>query len=134
MADSRLELLRRSYAAYAAGDADAAVEVWHPECEWDMGLNAAATSEPVFRGHDGIRTFITETSSTADVQADILEVRGDGDRLLIRGMNRFHMRAYEVDLTNQPFGQVCEFKDGLILRVTQTDDPPPGWEDAEPVE
>jgi ketosteroid isomerase-like protein len=131
MTDSRLDLLRRSYAAFSASDPDAQVAVWHPDCEWDMGPNVL--SEAVFRGHDGLRSFIAETTSLADrVEAEILEVRGHGEDVLIRGVNRF--RAYERTVTNQPFGQVCEFRDGLIFRVTQTHDPPPGWEEATPIE
>ena len=42
-------------------------------------------------------------------------------------------RALGIDVASLPFGQVIEFSDRKVLRVTQTDDPPPGWGDAMPV-
>ena len=97
--------------------------------------SAGVLPVPVFYGYDGIREFIAIVAETAEtIDARMLETRSLGPNVLTRGFNTFRMRRHDVDLTNQPFGQVCEFKDGLILRVTQTDDPPPGWEDAEALE
>jgi ketosteroid isomerase-like protein len=131
--DLRVDLLRRSYEGFAAMDADAVKAVWHPDCEWHMG--PMILPEPVFHGHEGIDEFMAIVAETAEtIDARMLETRVLGAHLLIRGFNTFRMRRHDVDMTNQPFGQVCEFKDGLIFRITQTDDPPPGWEDGEPVE
>jgi ketosteroid isomerase-like protein len=132
--DSRLELLERSYEAFAASDAEAAVTVWHPDCEWDMGPAGVVSPEAVWRGHDGIRAFFGEVARTADrVDATMLGVRSEGDKLLVRGVNHFSLRDTQAEVSNQPFGQVCEFRDGLLWHVTQTEDPPPGWDDADPV-
>jgi hypothetical protein len=131
--DLRLDLLRRSYAGFNAMDPEAISVFWHADCEWHMGDQGLA--DPVFHGHDGIRAFIGEIATIADgIESEILEVRDDGGNLLIRGVNSFHIRDHDVDATNQPFGQVAEFRDGLIFRITQTDDPPPGWESAAPIE
>jgi hypothetical protein len=63
----------------------------------------------------------------------VLELRADDERLLVRGSMHGRNRALGIDVASLPFGQVVEFSDRKVLRVTQTDDPPPGWADAMPV-
>jgi hypothetical protein len=38
-----------------------------------------------------------------------------------------------VETATAPFGQAIEFKKRRILRVSQTYDPPPNWDEARPV-
>jgi len=61
MPAEKLALTQRSYAAFCDGpDIDALLTVWHPECEWRMGSIGAAFGTDVFRGHEGLRTLVSE--------------------------------------------------------------------------
>ena len=62
----------------------------------------------------------------------MLELRLANERLLVRGSMHGRNRALRIDVASLPFGQVVEFSERKVLRVTQTDDPPPGWDDAVP--
>ena len=131
--EGRLETLWRSYNAFGARDADALVAAWHPDGEWVMGPGAAAIGDEAFRGHERLREFVRRLDEEFwVVEADMREVREHGETLLVRGLNRMGIRGMD-EVLDFPYGQVVEYRDGLIRRVTQTDDPPPGWEDASPL-
>ncbi len=135
MTDWRVELCRRSYAAWAAHDPDALRDVWSEESEWDMGPVGATGLGPVYRGHDGLsRMFEEITGAFAAFAPRIIELRLFGEAVLVRGDAIGTSELMGAEITTAPFGQVIEFEPGRILRVTQTDDPPPHWEDAQPVE
>ena len=56
--EERLELTRRSYAAWSAADVEGTVALFDPECEWRLGDVGAALGADVYRGHDGRRQFM----------------------------------------------------------------------------
>ena len=128
MTDWRAEVCRSSYAAFVAGDAEALVKLYEPDCEWDVGPMAAAGAGPVFRGHAGLRDWMAELTGAFDGFAPrIMEIRKSGDRLLVRGDAIGTSQVMGVDTATAPFGQVIEFRNRRILRVTHTDDPPTNW-------
>jgi ketosteroid isomerase-like protein len=132
--DWRADLCYRSYAAWVAEDSDALIGLFAENCEWNVEAMAATGIGPVYRGHEGLRRFMREI--TADWEAFepvVLELRAADERLLVRGSMHGRNRALGIDVASLPFGQVVEFTDRKVLRVTQTDDPPPGWADAMPV-
>jgi ketosteroid isomerase-like protein len=60
MSAENVELVRRLYAAFKAGDNVWPFEVYDAEIEWDIsavpwGLELGF--EPIYRGHDGVRAF-----------------------------------------------------------------------------
>ena len=131
--EERLDVCRRSYAAFAARDADKATGLYHPDCEWVMGEIALAVDTPVFTGHAGLRDFMSllrEDFEEFDCQ--IVEARAREDLVLIRGMVAGRPLSAEM-MVEQRLAQVIEVQDGLIRRVTQTDDPPPGWDVGRPL-
>jgi uncharacterized protein len=80
MSKQNVEIVRRSFEAFARGDLDAAFADYHPDVEW-----CTASDEPdqeVYRGIDGLRRF-------ADVIAEPWEDRFDGtvsaDEFIDRG-------------------------------------------------
>jgi len=132
---SPAERVRASYAAIAARDAERLVAQYDPEVVWDFGPMAAATPQRIWEGHAGLRDMLDEFATTlADYDLQPLELRWHGEQMLVRGVFRAfvaHMPEVGVEST---FGQVIDFREGLIFRVLNTDDPPPGWEDATPAE
>ncbi len=134
MGDWGVQQAPASYAAFVAGDADALVALYHRECVWDFGPMAAAFPRREWRGHEGVRDLVGEFGATlADFEPSIAELRRDGDRMLVRGAARLDLERASPLVVQGGFGQVVEFRDERILRVTVTDDPPPGWDDATPV-
>jgi hypothetical protein len=118
-----------------AGDADALVKLYEPDCEWDLGPMAGVGLGPVYRGHAGLRDLLREfTGAFEGFAPRIIELRLWGEQLLIRADAVGRSRLMEIETTNAPYGQVAEFRNRRGLRVTHTSDPPPNWDEAQPVE
>jgi hypothetical protein len=64
----------------------------------------------------------------------ILELRLSGEQLLVRADAIGKSEMMGVETATAPFGQVIDFNDRRILRVSHTYDPPPDWDDAQPVQ
>ena len=135
MTDWRVRLCRGSYAAWAAGDLEGVLELYDPECEWDMGPMAAAGLGPVFEGHAGLRRLFADLTGAfpEGFAPRIMELRLLGDQLLVRGDAIGTSELVQVETTTAPYGQIIDFKDGRIRKVSQTDDPPPDWDKANAV-
>jgi ketosteroid isomerase-like protein len=134
VSDWRSELLRASYAAFDRLDADAAVQLHHPDCEWETGVASAALGEAVYRGHDGVRALMSAVRDVfPDWHPEIAELRAREDgALLVHSRVRATSRDSGMPVEIPAMGQVIEFRDRKIARVTQTSFPPPGWETATP--
>jgi ketosteroid isomerase-like protein len=133
--DWRVDLCRSSYAAWVAADAEALVELYDTDCEWDVGPMGATGLGPVYRGHAGLRQMFRELTGAFESFAPrILELRLAGQRLLVRADAIGKSELMGVETATAPFGQVIEFKERRILRVCHTYDPPPNWDDAQLVE
>jgi ketosteroid isomerase-like protein len=134
MGDRRAEMTRRSYTAFSRLDHEAVHAVWHPDCTWEMGPWSLFVPESVWRGHEGLSRFIEICRRDfQSFEASIVEARSDDEVVLVRGNVKVVMRTVPEPLESR-FGQVITFRDGLLHGVVQTDDPPPGWADAEPID
>jgi ketosteroid isomerase-like protein len=132
--DWRVDLCRRSYAAWVAADADALVELYDPDCEWDVGPMAAAGLGPVYRGHPGLREMLRELTGAFEGFAPrIIELRVFGEGLLVRADAIGTSQLMHVETATAPFGQAIKFRTRRILSVSHTYDPPPNWDQAQPV-
>lgn len=131
--EEKLELCRRSYAAFSTGpDLDALLRLYDTDCEWRMGHMAGAIS--TFHGHDGLCQFVNELGEMfAEFKVEIDSARiTHGGNLLLQGhaSGRFATTGIDVQLV---IWQEGAFRDGRILRVVQTEGPPAGWDSAEVV-
>ena len=131
--EERLDLCRRSYAAFSAQDIEMIEGMYHPDFEWHLGDMGLAVGTPVFAGASGLRDFMRLlTDEFGGFHTDIVEARGHGEQLLLR--SRMRARPLQGETTvEQRLAQVIEFRDGLFWRVFQTDDPPPGWDEGRPL-
>jgi ketosteroid isomerase-like protein len=130
--EERLALTKRSYAAWGAGDEEAMVALFDPECEWRLGDVGAALGTEVYRGHNGLRDFMRVLRTFFEgMHGEVDEARADGERILIR--SRVAGRSETFGDVSQRQAQVLEFRGDRILSITQTADPPPGWEGARPL-
>jgi hypothetical protein len=131
----KLALTKRAYAAFSPPDIASIILLYHPECEWRMAPGRAAFGTDAFHGHDGLREFVSFIDEAADsYAAEIDEVRITREGALLIH-NTTHARssgAAQLELSSKGW-QAIEFRDGLILTITQSAGPPPGWDEAIPV-
>ena len=118
----KLALVQRSYAAFNAGlDIEALIPLYDPECEWRMGWMGAAFGTESFRGHDGLRAWLStidEGFEDPEWEIDEAKITGDGV-LLLRGHSHGRSRGTHIDLSIPAFWQEIAFRDRLLLSVVQ---------------
>jgi ketosteroid isomerase-like protein len=62
-----VEVVRRGYAAFAARDVDALLEIAAPDCELHLdGTARAIAREKPYRGHDGVREYFADVARVWD--------------------------------------------------------------------
>jgi hypothetical protein len=131
----KLALAQRSYATFGRLDSEALIPLYHPECEWRMGSMGAAFGTEAFRGHNGLREFVTGISEGTDSFEAVI----DGARITSEGIlqlfghNNARSSVNHIEVSRS-FWQEIEFRDGLILTVVPFDEPPPGWDEATPLD
>ena len=113
MVSSNIELVRRSFAAVAAWDVDALLELYHPEIEL-LPLTGTRIETGGYRGHEGVLAYMQEAHDLWDV----LEPQGDqfhdlGDRVLVVGHCRVRGRSSGAE-DDPACCWVIGLRDGLI--------------------
>jgi ketosteroid isomerase-like protein len=128
----KLALAQRSYAAFSPPEIEALIPLYHPDCEWRMGSAGAAFGTEAFRGHDGLRAWVSAINEGfEDFATAIDEARITGaGALLLRIHAHGRSRGTKMELAIPAAWQEGEMRDGLIVRVVQCAEPPPGWDDA----
>ena len=113
--------VRRLADAINRRDADAAVEVCHPDVEF---LSVLAVSGRAFVGHDGIREYFEDISSAWEewrVEVHHVAPASDGRVAIVMTM---HMRGKGSGAPlSQLTGHVWTLKDGKLLRNQPFRDP-----------
>ena len=117
MASENIELVRRAFERYSAGDVDGWVACWDAAGEWTpTAAGEVEGSARTYRGHDELRAFhaeIEDALSGVTVQAS--DYREVGDTVValgqLRGKGAASGAAFE-----QEFGWVFEVRDGRIVR------------------
>ena len=132
----KLALAQRSYAAFSAGlDIEALIPLYHPECEWRLGHVGAAAGTDAYRGHDGLREWVSEIDEGFEsfaVVIDEAKITREGV-LLLRNHSNGRTRGTHMELSTPEGWQQIEFRDGLALTVVEFHEPPAGWDEATPV-
>lgn len=132
----KLALARRSYAAFSDGPNVAAIlPLYHRESEWRLGYISAAVGTEAFEGHDGLRGLVSAIGDGFDrYSVEIKEARiGRDSLLLLHGHVLARSRGTHLELSMEIW-QELDFRDGLIVGVTQLATPPIGWDEATPVD
>ena len=110
MSQENVELARRAYAAFQAGDFDEWVSYFDPAVEFN-----ASEMEGSFHGHEGLREWAAGLlAAFPDWRPSIVEMRDLDDLVLIhataRGAGAGSGVGIEVD-----FWQAVEFRDGRMV-------------------
>jgi ketosteroid isomerase-like protein len=129
--EDRLDLVKRSWSAFSNRDADALTPLFAPDCEWTMTPAVAAMLGERFIGHDGIRSLVQIfVDNASSLRGEIVEAKvAEDGTLLLEGRNVARSAVVGAE-TEFRLWQVIEFQDRFILRVTDLEEPPPGWDTA----
>jgi ketosteroid isomerase-like protein len=111
---TREELVRRVNELWNAGERGVHEKYADPECEVRSAMTGA-----VFRGYDGVRSWMQEIDEQFDTWRIRLDefVHATGERLLVLGSIQLHGRGSGIDI-EVPVGWLYEFRGERILRLT----------------
>jgi ketosteroid isomerase-like protein len=116
MSQENVDLVRRSFEAYANGGIEATFPFYAPDIIWDPG--AEWVEETVYRGHDGIRRIDgVFLENFDDYSLRLHDVRAVGDRVvaLYEAIGRIKGSTSTI---RQPVGIVIdEIRDGKIAAI-----------------
>jgi ketosteroid isomerase-like protein len=94
MSEENIEKLRRAYKAFSRGDFDAASEIAHPEIEFvRAGGQSSVTGAVAFRAW-------MEPDAIEDARIQPLEFRTNGNKVLVRQLNRGRGAGSGIELEN----------------------------------
>lgn len=103
--------LRRTYEAFSRGDFDTAMEIAHPEIEL-----ALPGGQSPLRGADAVRAWM-EPDALEDQQAELLELRVNGDKALIRSRNRARGAGSGIEIDVELWAVWTLDDDGRVTRI-----------------
>jgi ketosteroid isomerase-like protein len=126
----QLELVRRSYAAFGALDAEALVQLYTADCRWELGEWGAALGAEAVGGHEELRAWISDIIELCDeLTIGIVEARVLDDHLLVHGRGRARFKS-GIEAPFAPWWQEITFATDRIARVTQLPSEPSAWQRA----
>jgi ketosteroid isomerase-like protein len=116
MSEENVEIVRRSFAAYARGDIEETLTYIDPEGVLQSAIIGGAEGN-VYRGHDGFRTWHAETEAAfEELTTELMEFRDLGDRVL--GLGHVHARGRESGLElDSETGWIFTLRDGKVVKA-----------------
>ena len=120
MSGENLEIVQGVIDASRRGDMEAVFAAYDTDIEWHIGNVAAPITdfEPVYRGHDGIRTFWrTWFEGWENVSFDYEDFIDAGARVITVLTQRMRGRTSGVDQEWVSYAQTWTIRDGKIVRV-----------------
>lgn len=107
-------LVTRSFEAICAWDVDTLLELYHPEVEL-LPLTGTRVESGGYRGHDGVRAYMSEARDLWEVLQPVGDVFTDvGDHVLVTGHCRVRGRSSGAE-SNPVCAWVVGVRDGLIV-------------------
>jgi ketosteroid isomerase-like protein len=107
-------IVARSFEAMCAWDLDTLLQLYHPDIEF-LPLTGTRVESGGYRGHQGVRAYMSEARDLWDVLQPIGEVFTDvGDHVLVTGRCRVRGRASGAE-SNPACAWVVGVRDGVIV-------------------
>jgi ketosteroid isomerase-like protein len=107
-------LVTRSFEAMCAWDLDTLLQLYHPDVAF-LPLTGTRVESGGYRGHEGVRAYMSEARELWDVLQPIGEVFTDvGDHVLVTGRCRVRGRASGAE-SNPACAWVVGVRDGVIV-------------------
>jgi|SoiMethySBSTD1v2_1073268.scaffolds.fasta_scaffold301816_1 ketosteroid isomerase-like protein len=114
MSQQNVEIVRRFY---AEPKTELALDFYAPDIEWDMTHYADWMDDPVFRGHDGVRTFMRNWIASFDKwELTVDRVIDAGDDVIAVVNDMVYVRGSRVPI-HRSFAQIFTFRAGVITTV-----------------
>ncbi|MGA8805580.1 MAG: nuclear transport factor 2 family protein [Solirubrobacterales bacterium] len=129
MSKENVEVVRRIVDAHQRGDFASVFAAYDPAIEWHTGSVGAQWSgdsraaqwsdfEPVYHGHEGVRTFWrTWFAAWETVDFQYEEFIDAGDQVLCILSQRMRGRTSGVELEWSSYAQVWTIREGKVIRV-----------------
>ena len=109
-----VELVRRSFEAMGVWDVDTLLRLYDPDVVF-LPLTGTRVESGGYRGHDGVRAYMSEARDLWDVLEPVGEVFTDvGDHVLVTGRCRVRGRSSGAE-SNPACAWVVGVRDGLIV-------------------
>ena len=124
MSQENVDVVRRAWDCWIAGDMDQLFTFFHPEVVWSTTNFEGWPEDDVYQGHDGVRRFFEQWRASWDrYEAGIHEiVDAGGDDVLVFCWQRGYGSGSQVPV-EMDFGQATTVRDGLIQRMDAYSDP-----------
>jgi ketosteroid isomerase-like protein len=111
MSGEHVEKLHQAYEAFSQGDFDAAIEIAHPEVEFDR----VGGQSPI-KGAQALRDWM-EPDAIEDASVEPLEFRVNDDKVLVRQILRGRGAGSGIELANEAWAVWTFDEDGLVTRL-----------------
>jgi ketosteroid isomerase-like protein len=120
MSKENVEIVRRVYDAVARGDAETVLALYDSAVEWDFSHSPYRSflKHDVYRGRDGLRSFIRERYEEAwqSAEDELEELIGVGEQVISVITSRGRGRASGIQVEKTHAG-VWTVRDGRVVRV-----------------
>jgi uncharacterized protein len=120
MSRENVELVRRVYEAYERGDFPAVFAAYDPEIEWNVGRVASAGLgfDPLYVGHDGVRSFWRQWVSAWETTSfEYEEFIDAGEQVVVLLSQRMRGRTSGIELEWNSYAQVWTVREGKLVRT-----------------
>jgi limonene-1,2-epoxide hydrolase len=130
--EEKLRFLLAGHAAFSERDVDGVIRIYAPDCEYVVQPSSVAMVGEGAVGHDGLRAMLqVYFEAVSSLKLEILEAKIGAEGVL---MTRERISAVSAVMgveLSQGMWHATEFRDALILKRTDFQEPPPGWDAAE---
>jgi ketosteroid isomerase-like protein len=120
MSQPNVEIVRRVYDAIDRGDAATVLALYDPKIEWDFARSPFRSlfKHDIYRGHDGLRSFIRERYEEAweSIDDELEELIDAGEHVISVITTRGRGRASGVEVKKTHAG-IWTIRNGRIVRV-----------------
>jgi ketosteroid isomerase-like protein len=120
MSQPNVEIVRRVYDAIDRGDTATVLALYDPEIEWDFARSPFRSlfKHDIYRGHDGLRSFIRERYEEAweSIDDELEELIDAGEHVISVITTRGRGRASGVEVKKTHAG-IWTIRNGRIVRV-----------------
>jgi uncharacterized protein len=115
MSQENIEVVRRMYEAYTAGDFETALAEFQPDAEVDLSARGYTA---VGKGSEGITRVVSSWTESWDEYSERLdEIHDLGDRVLVLATQRGRGKGSGIEVSSQ-WGFLVELRAGRIARLT----------------
>ena len=112
-----IDLVRRGYALWNAGELEAVAEMWSEDIVWEN--DPEWPGQTVYRGRAAVVRFLREEVAAVIELGDIEveSIQGSGDELVIKLLARTRGADSHVDIGKVPIFHVTQVRDGRVTRI-----------------